>query len=443
MKKSAVLILILLVLSPLFAITDAEKTERVWFMDNIGRDQFKSVDLEKAIYLPKYNSRDWSGTADDYGDPENGTYGKVNVLGHIGCAFLDHHLRFTVTTDGRFVSQSDPTKYREFYIALMPRIRYGEKDYNCIMDYSTTPAQQVTVSDRVPNTKFTGSATVVTPSWTNSSPSVVIDGNGTTKNPTRFYCDLLIIMDELTAADQQHLAQKDDYFATVTISWTCTDPDCDYSDANVSGFQGHHACHQGSYTFVVRGYINKPPNSAKISAFVVPTFSATNLNIMDIVANKNGEEKIADFDLYAVSNQTDWVSLLYVFPSSNNSYSTNGSHFFLTKKTDANVKIPYQIVIKNLDTGQVNQTFDGTMKYVQSNTTSRLQLADYRSMIADRSAALWYSILYKGEVYINIQMEDPEHAGQYIPMTEAELNSDPNYAGLYTSTIYYHVVSSN
>ena len=113
MKKTTIILVIILSMLPLFA------AEQVWFM--YSTRMTSNINLGDTYYLPDY-SKTWTQDT-SIGNPLTGTYSTINTLGNFGVMSCEHKLHFTITTDGRFVSQSDPSKYREYYLAMRPRCR--------------------------------------------------------------------------------------------------------------------------------------------------------------------------------------------------------------------------------------------------------------------------------------------------------------------------------
>ena len=174
MKRVILLLCLILCMIPLFS------EEKVWYMYSTRMTD--NVDLSKCYYLPDYKKK-WSSDPMS-GDPVTGTYSTVNVLGNFGVMECDHKICFTVTTDGKFVSQSDPSKYRAYYLAIRPRCRpKGGND----IDYNRgSNGIRIDTSERLINTKLTGSMSYITPQVSASGSEVPIDASGTIKTIDRF-----------------------------------------------------------------------------------------------------------------------------------------------------------------------------------------------------------------------------------------------------------------
>ena len=411
MKKIIILLLIILAMIPVFG------AEQVWFMQSTRMTD--NINLGDTYYLPNY-TKTWTQDK-SIGDPIKGTYSTINTLGNFGVMSCDHKLCFTITTDGRFTSQSDPSKYREYYLAMRPRCRIksgSDSDYN-----RGSNGVKVESTDRLTNTKLTGSMTYITPPVSSSGSAVPIDAAGTIKTIDRFHADLIVCMDELTSADLQHLSEKDDYIATFTIEWHCEENGC--TNPNHSGF----------YTMVLKGYYGDDnPKFSLVSLFARPTANAANLDITKTLSENNGKAVIADLSFYCASKaKYDWNGKVYVFISASSSSKTSDpTGFVLTNRTTQQT-IPYVLNVYD-GSGTLVGTFDGKDK---SNGAKPAHYIDFRNStltMNDREGNKSYSIVFEGNVEIDLSVSG---------VTEPQINSNLiTYGGVYTSTIYYYVVTS-
>ena len=408
MKKIVLLVFLVLLMTPIFS------AEQVWFMHSTRMTE--NINLEDTYYLPNY-SQTWSKDK-DYGNPIKGTYSVLNTLGNFGVMSCEHKLCFTITTDGRFTSQSDPSKYREYYLAMRPRCRpKGGND----IDYNRgSNGVYVETSERLINTKLTGSMTYITPPVSSSGSAVPVDAAGTIKTIDRFHADLIVCMDELTSTDRQHLSEKDDYFTTINIDWHCEENGC--TNPN----------HSGHYIVVLKGYYGDDnPRYSLVSLFVKPTVQARNLDILDIVRNDNGKATIANMSFYCASKpKFSWKDKVYVYLSaSDNSKTSNANGFALTNRTTTQT-IPYTLNI--LRNGVVVGTFDGTDYSNGKKPAHYIDFTSSQTYLLDREGNTSYSIVFEGEVEIDLGN-----------LTEQQINSNLiNYGGVYTSNIYFYVVTS-
>ena len=408
MRKVILLLFMILMVIPLFG------AEQVWFMHSTRMTD--NINLEDTYYLPNY-TKTWTQDK-SLGDPIKGTYSTINTLGNFGVMSCEHKLCFTVTTDGRFTSQSDPSKYREYYLAMRPRCRIkngSDSDYN-----RGSNGVYVESTERLINTKLTGSMSYITPPVSASGSAVPIDAAGTIKTIDRFHADLIVCMDELTPTALQHLSEKDDYFTTFTIEWHCEENGCDNPN------------HSGCYTMVLKGYYGEDnPRYSLVSLFVKPTVQARSLDILDTIRNHDGKEIIADMSFYCASKaKFNWKDKVYVYLSaSDNSKTSRPGGFMLTNRTTTQT-IPYTINV--LHDGVVVGTFDGTDSSNGKRPAHYIDFTNAQTSLIDREGNTSYSIVFEGEVQID-----------FGDLSESTINSNLIlYGGVYTSNIYYYVVTS-
>ena len=408
MKKIILLLCIILSMIPLFS------AEQVWFMHSTRMTD--NINLADTYYLPNY-TKTWTQDK-SLGDPIKGTYSTINTLGNFGVMSCDHKLCFTITTDGRFTSQSDPSKYREYYLAMRPRCRIkngSDSDYN-----RGSNGVRVETTDRLINTKLTGSMSYITPPVSSSGSAVPIDAAGTIKTIDRFHADLIVCMDELTSTDLQHLSEKDDYFTTFSIEWHCEENGC--TNPN----------HSGHYTMTLKGYYGEEnPQYSLVSLFVKPTVQARNLDILDTIRNHESKEIIANMSFYCASKaKFSWKDKVYVYLSASDNSKTSNANGFVLRNRVTTQGIPYTINI--LNNGVVVGTFDGTDSSNGKKPAHYIDFTSAQTSLLDREGNTSYSIVFEGEVQID-----------FGDLTEAEINANLlMYGGVYTSNIYYYVVTS-
>lgn len=375
-----------------------------------------NINLGDTYYLPDYN-KTWTQDK-SIGNPLTGTYSTINTLGNFGVQGCAHKLSFTIVTDGKFVSQSDPAKFRNYYLAMRPKCRVykgGDINYNLGSNNS-----DVELSDRLTNTKLSGTMTYVTPPVSESGSEVRIDKNGTMKIIDRFHADLLLIMDELSTEDLQSLSELNDYYATFTISWECGENNCTNPQ------------HFGNYTVVLKGYYgDEVPQYSLVSLFVKPTVNAYNLNILDTVRNFNGKSTIADISFYCASKaKFDWKNKVYVFLSANKDMDAMYPDTFNLVNRTTGKTIPYTLNV--LQDQTVVGTFDGSDTCRNAKPAHYINFSNAQSSLVDREGNTSYSIIFEGQVQVD-----------FGNLSEAEINADLlNYGGVYTSDIYYYVVTS-
>ena len=463
--------MIALVSNLLFSAIPAGFVERTWAFNGT---QATTIDLSKTFYLPTYGV-DWDDKANDL---INGTYltkgTGANGIAHIGAAFCNHPITFTVSTTGRFVSQSDPTKYRDFYVALKPRIRKytdmssngnGGKDLNYYVDLYNGGAIAST-TDRVPNTRGNNVVSVTTPALPyllNEAQNGIIEDE-TKKTQvdattyiyaTRVYYDVLLCLDPITSQDRVHLANLDDYVAEINVSWRCNDPSCDKSDI-----------HNGQYTFVIRGYYGDANNEAdNVFLLVTPEAAASRVDIYNLINNDQhkGKERIATFKVITntPSGNTNWNKFVKVFISSSYNYNTQGNPFVLqqyySRTGTPDKTIPFTIKVYNMgyeDTDNYNKAFSGTNYWKNSSESSSMCIdftkgnllyidetsgqpytANIINTYLERQGGSATGMVYEGVVMIEIE----DDASQGYPI----LNNKTAYSGLYRGDIYFHIVYNN
>lgn len=451
-------IYILMILISVFADVNSN-SERVWYFSDGGTQyNIAKVNLEKTWYVPKYGSAYKDPGTD--GDRVNGTYGRmINVIGNIGCAFTDHSLKFTISTSGRFVSQSDPTKYREFYVALKPRYRRNGNNNDLNFNYEPNLEDEYPSTDPVPNTR-NGDAVLYSPAQPRNgggSHSNVTLG-GVTYQFLRYYMDICICMDELTTEDLTHLAPGDDYIATIIVTWECTDPNC---DKNESGNEWH----DGSFVFVINGYYEQGSGSShEVFLQLNPDPSSQNLDIVSIAKQSPIQNvKVADMEIYTMTkekvNGKDWLDRISVFVSASAEYTVGTPGFRL--RNNNGYYIPYTVIVKDFDLitqSEINngpnssKEFDGSKAFNSLTNEDLIELT--QQQMSNKNGKSVYSIAYGANIYIRLGTDNQgvvraysnNDAGGQIVMDADNIDPAIAYdvssklAGIYTSEIYYFIV---
>ena len=475
-----VLIVILTVLCKLYSANSypAEYKERVWAYNG---EQATTFNLANTFYLPTYEV-EWEAYSNDL---VNGTYitkpqnGKIaNGIGHFGVSSgCEHKITFAVYTDGRFTSQSDPTKYRDYYVALKPRIREYQgpswnydtnsntgdgnissgKDYNYFVDAAT--GVEVNHSDRVPNTRSSSTIYVTSPVMKNlydlNQGAIVktedkLVYSGSTLGyiyPARVYWDVLLGFDPITSQDKIHLANLDDYIARVYISWSCDHADCDNPE------------HSGSFVFTVRGQYNTTGNEKdNVFMIVTPDAAASRLDLIGMINESTGigTEKIASMSVLTTNpnNNPKWDTHVMVFLSASPNYNASNSEGFVLKRyypsVDPNTDIPFTIKVYNegYEGVSVNRSYDGKMAYTSYQAdknkclsfTGKIKELQGNELVEvniihnynERSGKASSGLIYNGSVYIEIDDSDGSIR-----------NNVEQYSGIYKGYIYYHIVYAN
>ncbi len=417
--RKAFLILAVILLAISFSYA-AEYDNRIVFHD-VGRNT--TINLNMDFFPTKYRIS-WGKYSF-----EDGAYESRNWLGELGVSSCAHQIKFTVSTvTGRFISQSDPTKYRDFYVAIKPC--YNNGGDKCLYRDPTDPTlPDVSGNDRVPTTKGTNSITFYSiPFATGEEISV---GNNTTAKPNVLYYDLLLCMDYLSAEDYLHLAETDDYIGTIVISWKCTDPDCTDN-------------HSGSAMLMLNGEYD--PDNVKYSSAVVdpgtafltinPTSESGALDIKSMVEG-SGQALVANLDINSMTSTSSWLDKVMVFVSSSDSSTTIGNDFSLLNLSNGNT-IGYTIKVFDHDTGSWSGTplgeYDGKDYWAGYDLSHDMciDLSGLQQISASRKklGTNNYQILFNGDVVLE------------IPASErSKVLEDPaSYSGEYKTDIFFHIV---
>ncbi len=419
--RRAAIFLFALVLG-LFSLFGSDDNS-VFFYD-YGRPT--TINLNMDFYPPRYNTG-WGKYAFN-----EGAYNDYNWLGLIGMKTVPHQVKVTISTgNGRFVSQSDPTKYRDFYIAIKPVYRYNG-DYPYYRDITDSSLPDVTITDRVPTTKGANTLTVYFPVY--SSGDSVYVGNNTYVTLEYFYYDILLCLDVAAADDYMHMAELDDYVAEITISWECLESGC--------------SAHSGSSVMLLNGsYDSSNPKDSKaikdtFSTFLTvnPTAEASRINIKQLLTDSTvGKAQIAELSVNTMYDSSTWVDNVMVFISSSSNYNSQGSAFKFVNVTTGK-EIPFTVEVFDSSaggnwTGTPNKSYDGTNYYVSYNSSKSMCLDLSGSQQTSKNRAnntTYYQVLFSGEVVLSI---DDTSRDIYNNMSD--------YAGQYVSNIYYHLVYAN
>ena len=425
MKRIALLAIMLVFLS---AMLFSAAAERIWVFSDDSKNT-TSFNLEKTTYLPNL-STGYSSVKTNYGNPSDGTYSPVNIIGNMGCIYCGCEIEFTITTNGRFVSQSDPSKYRDFRIAVMPRITDQDGDQNYLWDCGTEPHTHLDASSRVPCTvKSSGGEEVqlvmTSPGFSSTDPYIDKEALGDRLSKcTRWWCDILMILDDLTAEDYRHMAEVNDYIARLNITWTCKNED--------------HPNHRGSFSYVLRGYYGVPEGGKQAKVIVTPNPQAMNLNIMNAIGR---QEHIAHMLVLTNTSTTNWANRIYMFLSSDPDAWTNTKGNFKLKKLSMNgndnKEIPFSVIVKYDESEQTE--YSGSDSYTTARENGHCLNLHTKSGTINRDGKNVFIIDYSADVFIKIPSSDPNNPD--IALLAAE-DSDTiaNYAGIYSSNIYYHVI---
>lgn len=431
-KLTVTLLLLTLYVSMLHA------AGRIWFNNSpmVSKTNM-TFDLSKTIYKPRVDIS-WGNSG------VNGTYNSSNYVAQFGASGTSHRLIITITTDGKFVSQSDPTKYRAFSMSMNPV--YGVT-YNGGGGYKWMPTGELTQvngvytngypianTDYFPNTAATGSASLYAP-ITNGS-SHYVDSAYTVNTIRTYWIDFLLCLDPLDTEALKHLSINDDYLAEIHISWTCAE----HGTACTEVSDGY--AHNGSTILRIRGYYGQS-DSLKDDAylFIVPNSNATNINIREL-AGSGRTLNVGTLQLHttpATSSYNEqgtgksyaWNSNVYIYASSS-PLSTASSEHFALKQVGGTKSIPYTIRIYSEDGTQLLKEYDGTDYFVPNGTNkgtvynkNYIPLGDM-TLTSDRYGNTFSQIDFYGQIHIS------------IPDTID--NSDGSYSGAYASMVYFNIL---
>ncbi len=433
--KRTFLILLLILVSVLPAM--AAGTEPYIFFYDTDRQYKINMNMD---FFPARINANWNDYSFD-----TGAAGKFNWLGNLDFDICDYAYKVTIETNGRMVSQSNPSLYREFHIGAAPHYRI-DKDYGYARDVTNmlettgTGESTKTLDSRIPTTKGTNSLVVYVPSISTLRAQY---GD----KAFRFYYDIYYYADVLNAQDYLHIEEADDYYSTVYVKWECLDPD--------------HSELDGSAVIELRGfYDTDDPRSWNTfvdndTAFINinPEPSAYMLNLKQIMFNgefgKLGSEKIATMSinsLYRQNHRWTYDQYIRIFLSSSSNYSDQGTIFELVNMKDMDKKIPFTVRIVDSSTGTTlkmmnrnDAVYDGTTSY-KKNKKNWLDLSSY--VVTQKSKDYWYgkniemyAVSCDADVLIEID-NSPNGVDNKI------FNYDElaDYSGVYSEDIYSHII---
>ncbi|MCQ2412478.1 MAG: hypothetical protein MJ057_05930 [Sphaerochaetaceae bacterium] len=437
MKRLSLLtILLILSVSLLFAATTGP---RIWFNNStmVSKNNL-TIDLSKTIYKPRVDVA-WNQSN------ANGTYNSTNYVAQFGVSEISHRLILTIETDGKFISQSDPTKYRNFSMSINPvynstasggggRLKWvpsGTLTQNSSGAY--TNGYGLLDTEYFPNTAATGSATLYTPIANGAKQYV--DSTMKVDTVVNYWVDFLICMDPLDTEALKHLAEKDDYIATIYVTWTCADDGAACTET-CNGYS-----HNGSTIFRLRGYYGSADNiKDEAYLYVVPNENTTNINIRALAGSGN-TLNIGSLQLHTTPRTTaykddgsgqayTWNSKVYIYASSS-PLTTTASSTFTLKQIGGTKTIPYKIVIYSEDGTQKLIEYDGTDYYAVSGNGGTVKNNKYvplgnMTTTSDRYGNVFSQIDFYGQIHISIP--------------DAINNTDGTYSGAYSSVVYFNIL---
>ena len=394
----------------------------------------------------------------------------VKAIGTVGVEGCEHSIIYEIDTNGGvFVSQSDPSKYRKYYVVNVPdysREGSTSRSYYYMSSSGSSAAALSTKDNGTNSMSFTapktdGSSTYIyvgQQSWWGGS----VTYTNTSVDVASVGLDLFLCMDKLSPEDKTHLSSNNDYIATITVSWHCAESGC--NDPN----------HNGVFNMLVRGYYENETGGTDDSFWflVSPASDTTTLDLKKIIQNYTAPKTIATISVatttvernytYKNGNQTvtvqnyDWRDRIYAFLSASPDYTVSDQNgFVLTKMSNHSITIPYTLTVSNTTYGSgilTNPiTYDGKAKFISGNHTYCLDLKDYSKEATnfynysiDRFGTEYYAINYTGQVDLQISnFTIPGSTNDIVSVMNDPLLNNIDYTkyiGKYESNIYYHIV---
>ena len=404
------------------------------------RYNFQSVmNLSDVFEQPNYSQSDYKNKLSS-----------ANAIAAVGVAGVAHNIKYTFNTHGgTFVSQSDPSKYRSYYIVASPDYSdsSGSNISRSYYKYDVENDRGVSDSEMLPNTKNSPIMTYVTPKTDGSNQYY---SSYYKDNIYSFGLDLFIIMDELSNEDLTHISENDDYIATITISWECYEKTCN----------GHHS---GSFDINLRGYYGENTGLDTDTFFIVvePTSQSLNLNLKDILLN-NEKKDIANLTINTTtrriingSNAHLWRNHLYAFLSASPDYNSSSQKFLFMNIMDHSTTVPFTLKVYNNSDPSHYSTYDGLDYFTSANDNSGNFLdlkdytkssTDYYAKFTDRFQQSYYAINYTGRVELTLLDKEVSVGGTNVMLSTILTDTDTyssrysKYVGRYSANIYYHVV---
>jgi hypothetical protein len=455
MMKRFLILILLIILVPVLAFSAEsffvlDATDWVRSTGSYYRYNFQSVmNLSDVFEHPNYSKSDYDSKLSS-----------DNAIAAIGVAGVSHNIRYTIDTHGgTFVSQSDPSKYRSYYIVASPDYSNssGSNISRSYYKYDVVNERGISDSELLPNTKNSHIMTYVTPytygengggSWWSDYKQYVTSSKK--DYIYSFGLDLFIIMDELSNTDLTHISENDDYIATITISWECYENNC-------------HGNHSGSFDINLRGYYgeNKGLDTDTFFVVVEPTSQSLNLNLKDILLNHEKKD-IANLTINTTtrriingSNAHLWRNHLYAFLSASPDYNSSSQKFLFMNIMDSSTTVPFTLTVYNNSDPSHYSTFDGLDYFTSANNNSRNFLdlkdytkssTDYYAKFTDRFQQSYYAINYTARVELTVQDKEVSVGGTNVLLSTILTDTDTyssrysKYVGRYSANIYYHVV---
>ena len=425
--------------------------------DNLAyfsQSSIETINLGNSYSTPQMNATE-NTTAENY-------------LGKLGSMNTGHRIQFTVSCSGKFQSASEPTLYRNFWIALAPyRMSKTMKGtvsvYNTAQYYYDVSTQSLISSTAlVPNTRDSAlnTVTVTTPqTFSVNSTNIPVGPGSETAYVVNQWYNLMLCMEDIDAETLKHMAEVDDYYATITISWHCIENGCD------------EVSHSGSYIINLRGYysFNSGDYLDTVSFVVSPTSESMGIDLIAMamanpeVQNPQPSVKISDFRVLSTAKTVNssgatpstvelyrgqgvaynWKEHVFVYLSASSNLSGNNNGFQLVNKT-SHKAIPFQVQVRD-DNGVVNKTYDGTTAWngLQGSPEPSTYCLDLGTLniTNDNRGNTYGSIDFSQSVYLVL----PEAAVTMLRNYKANPNANGSgdFPGKYEAIVYYHIICTD
>jgi hypothetical protein len=181
-----------------------------------------------------------------------------------------------------------------------------------------------------------------------------------------------------------------------------------------------------------------PEGGKQAKVIVTPNPQALNLDIMNAIGR---QEHIAHMLVLTNTSTTNWANRIYMFLSSDPDAWTNTKGTFKLRKLSMNVndnkEIPFSVIVKYNESDQTE--YSGSDSYTTARENGHCLNLHTKSGTINRDGKNVFIIDYSADVFIKIPSSDPNNPD--IALLAAE-DSDTiaNYAGIYSSNIYYHVI---
>lgn len=393
----------------------------------------------------------------------------LNYLGKIGSMNTTHSIMFSIASSGRFQSMSEPSLYREYWLALCPyyitrnnmNVAQGEKPY-C---YDTLTQTTISSTSLVPNTRdaLDHSINVATPpTFSENASTVPVGPSSETAYVRNQLYTIMLCMESIDSETLKHMAEVDDYYTDITISWVCLNPDCEETS------------HSGSYSLNIRGFYSENSNNYldSLSFVISPSAESLGIDLIEMALenpqnqNPKPSVKISDFRIVSYprtvteSGETpskmdlyrgncvayNWNEHVYVYISASSDLSGYNEGFLFVNKVSHNT-IPFQLQVRDSNTGEVNNniTYDGTTAWngLQGSPAPSSYCLDLGTLniTNDNRGNEYGSIDFSQSVYLVLPESSVAMLRNYKSNPSA--SGAGVFPGKYEATIYYHIICTD